>query len=370
MSVKQFMYPETAQLFAEKKYSYEDLRALMFDTVQDNLDGVDANAAEGKIRQFMMELFELTPETVNNKKIYRRAVKKHMEQFFEVIEDIIDDPLVQGWNNDPFFMEFVETRSINDGDVNEFYTKNEVRLSVHRVSGHNHDITVQNLGKGTSFSVKTNTYGIAVGMDLRIYLLGRRSFSELIDAIRKAFDQKIKGLIYEEVASIGAKLPVSSMFNKVVPTTSAGKDTFDTLLEDVSIANDNAEVFILATRSGSKQISKFNDVDWVPNTAKEELYKTGRLGYYEGTPIIEIPQQMIRSGSTLEKLVANDQVLVMPKGENKFIKFVDQGDATITQVMEAGARVDDTLSYQLERTFGVNAVVGKYFGNVKLTAGS
>lgn len=370
MTVKNFIYPETAALFDAKKYTYEDLNALMSDTVDGKLENVDSSMAEEKIRQFMFELFELTPETVNNKKIYRRALNKHIDQFFEVIEDVVDDKLVQGWSNDPFFMEFVETRNINDGDRNDFYVENEVRLTVHRVSGHNHDITVQNLGKGSTFSVKMNTYGIAVGMDLRIYLLGRRNFADLINAILKAFDQKIKELVYEQVSSIGTKLPVATMFNKVVPTTSAGKDVIDTLIEDVKSANGNVDVVILATHSGAKQIAKFNDVDWVPRTAKEELYKTGRLGYYEGTPIVEIPQQMIRSGTTLSKMIENDQVLIMPKGDNKFIKFVNGGNATITQVMQAGERVDDTLSYQLEQTFGVSAVVGKYFGNVKLTAGA
>lgn len=366
---KVFMNKRINTLFDAREWDYEDMRHLMTDTAL----GIQTEAkqeAEDRIRSFMLELFELTTETVTKKKNFRRAMRDHREEFFEVIEDTVADCLVQGWSSDPFFMQFVETRNIQDGDKNEFYTEQEVRLAVHRVAGDHHDFSVQRLGKGSKFSVGTVRYAAAVGADIRLYLLGRIDFTAMINAIYKAFDQKIKTDIYSEISSIGEKLPVSAMFNKAIPATSAGKEAFDQLVEDVAAANGNSSVFIIGSSMATKKLDKFRDVDWLSDDEKNEKYRSGRVGNYEGTPIIEVPQQLIRSGTTLNRLISADQLLVVPTNIDKFIKFVNEGDPYIYEYNERGDRMDDTMAFYYEQSFGVEVIIGKYFGNVKFTAGS
>ncbi len=370
---KVFLNPELKTIFDRHKdeYSYESMRNLMTDRLNNNLeDGVTNEKAEKAIRGFVMEVFGLTKDQLDSQKYMRRAIRHNSERFFEVMEDVLEDRLVQGWNNDPFFMQFVEQRNVADGDSLEFYTEEEVRLAVHRVSGDHHDFTVQRLGKGQKFTVDTVRYGAAVGTDIRQYLLGRVDFTKLVDAIYKAFDQKIKQDIYAELAAVGTKLPVPAMFNKAIPTTDEGKEVLDQLLEDVSVANGNAEVYIMGTSAATKKLEKFHKVDWLSEDEKSEKYRTGRVGFYEGHSVIEIPQQMIKSGDTLNRLIATDQLLVFPASMDKFIKFVNAGNPQIYEKRDIGDYEDDSMYWEYTQSFGAQVVVGKYFGNVKLTAGA
>ena len=76
-------------LFRSSKmgYEYEDMNALMRDSAMHRLEGVSAAEADAKIRELMFNLLELTPETVENKKMYRRAMARNKDKFFEVIEE-------------------------------------------------------------------------------------------------------------------------------------------------------------------------------------------------------------------------------------------------------------------------------------------
>lgn len=366
---KVFINENCEAFFSHKDYSYENVYNLMKDCVMDSFeDGVSKKEANEKIRSMMLEFFGLNEEKVKSPKLVNRAIRKHKEGFFEIIEDVVDDLLVQGWESDPFFMQWVETKNIADGDANEFYSEKETLLSVHEVAGDHHYISVQRLGNGETFSVKTKRYGIAVGTDLRLYLMGRVDFTKLINAMYSAFDRKIKTDIYAELTGIGTKLPVSSTFNKAMKITSANKSQIDELIEMVSAANDGSDVVIVGTSSAVKQLSNLTDVDWISSDAKNELYHTGRLGSYEGTSIVEIPQRLFREADgSLSKMINSNQILILPTGMDKFIKFVNVGDTMVYEIREQGAHMDDTMVIQNERSFGVSVIVGKYFGNITIT---
>ena len=67
-------------------------------------------------------------------------------------------------------------------------------------------------------------------------------------------------------------------------------------------------------------------------------------------------------------MIASDKLFVMPVGMDKFVKFVNAGDAEIIEVTEKGARQDDMMTFEYQQSFGVATVVGKYFGAIKITA--
>lgn len=366
---KKFINKDLNGLFQAKGYEYDDMCHLMKDVIFDRLPAeISKSEANDKIRDMMFSVLDLAPEDVNNKKLFNRAMKKNKEKLFEVIEDVVEDMLVQGWSENPFFMQFVDMKNMSDGDTNEFYTEQETYLAVAEVSGSNHDIMLQRLGEGETFTVKISHYGAAVGTDIQLFLTGRRDWTELVNAIYKAFDRKVKDTVYAEVIAVGDKLPVSSMFNKNIQLTTATKDQVDQLIEDVSAANDGADVVIMGTPSALRKLSALTDINWVSGNMKDEKYETGRLGFYEGTSLVEVPQRMLRKGDTLERMVATDILLVLPVGIDKFVKFVNVGDPEILEITEQGARVDNTMKFEYQQSFGVATVVGKYFGCIKIAA--
>lgn len=354
-------------VFETLDYSYDDMKDLMVDTAM-GVQEVSKKEAEEEIRNMMFSVLELKPSELENQKLFKRAMKKNKQRMFEVIEDVVDDMLAHGWSDDPFFMQYVEMKNLADGDRNEFWTEEEVTLAVADVSGSHHDVMIQRLGEGQSYSVKTSSYAAAVGTDIRLFLAGRKDWSELVNAIYKAFDKKIKDTVYSEVMNVGAKLPVASMFNKAIPLDEAHKEEFDQLLSDVSAANDNCEVIIMGTAVAIKKLGKLTDIEWVSDNMKDKLHETGKLGFYEGTSLVEIPQRLAKKGGTLEHMIDTDKLFVFPVSMDKFVKMVNVGDAEILEITEKGARMDDSMKFEYQQSFGIGTQIGKYFGAVKITA--
>lgn len=354
--------------FSALDYEYEDMKDLMVDTARGTIQNFSKKEAEEEIRKMMFSVLELDPANINNKKLFKRAMKKNKNRLFEVIEDVVEDMLVQGWGNDPFFMQFVETRNLADGDSYEFWTEDEVNLVVSKLSGDHHNVMIQRLGEGSAFQVKANVYGAAVGTDIRLFLAGRRDWTALINAIYTAIDRKIKDSIYEDVMTAGEKLPENSTFNLAIPLDATNKEKLDQLISDVSAANDNSEVIIMGTDTALKKLGKLTDVDWISSGMKESMYETGKLGYYEGTALVPIPQRLMRKGGTIERMVATDRLLILPAGIDKFVKMVNVGDAEIIEITEQGDRMDDSMKFEYQASIGIGVLIGKYFGAVKITA--
>lgn len=297
----------------------------------------------------------------STKKQRKRAMREHGRELFEVLEDVIDFKVETGFHENEFFNEFVEERNLARGDSQEFWTETDVILAISKVSGDHHDFILQTLGEGESYTVATSVYGAAVGTDIDLYLMGRRDWAALTDKIAEAFVIQLQNEMYAEVMNAGAKLPVNSQFNKTMAIEKATKDTFDTLIEDVSIANGNAEVYIMGTRTALKKLSAFADIDWVSEDQKKEMATMGRLGSYEGTTLIEIPQRF-ETNNVTKKLVDSKKLLIMAKTEDKFVKFVDVGDTEILETTEKGARMDDTMKYEVQREMGIYTQISRYFG--------
>lgn len=115
----------------------------------------DANKA---IRKVMYSILGVDENT--NRKELRRAIRRHKTDIFEVIEDTVENMIVTGWGDNPFFNQFVEIKSAAEGETNEFYTQDNVILTVSELSGNHHNLFRQRLGEGKSFNVKTSWYGV------------------------------------------------------------------------------------------------------------------------------------------------------------------------------------------------------------------
>jgi hypothetical protein len=161
-------------------------------------------------------------------------------------------------------------------------------------------------------------------------------------------------------------LPNAEQFNKAGALSAANKATFDQLIEDVQTANDGAEVVIMGTKTALKKITALADVDWASPEQKEAVTNTGRLGWYEGTTLIEIPQRF-KENDVTQKLVDNTKLLIMPRVENKFAKFLDGGETEI-EVTERGETMNDQQTYEVQREMGIGVITSIYFGCWTITA--
>lgn len=146
-------------LFENMNSNYEDFRHLMFDTAM-GVQKVEKTVADAKIREVFNEILGFACDYKPNKIELRRAIRKHKTEIFEVIEETVQNLLVSGWGENPFFNQFVEIKNFADGDTNSFWTEDDVILTVSEIAGGHHDLFRQRLGRGKSFSVKTSWYGV------------------------------------------------------------------------------------------------------------------------------------------------------------------------------------------------------------------
>lgn len=345
--------------------TFEGFKNLKYDLTHNNEiyndEGilVPQKIAENKLRKFTLDILGIDENS--SRRDINRAVKKYEDEFFELLEDDIDFKVDTGFRESEFFNQFVESRNIKRGDSQEFWTDDDIILSVSKVAGDHHDFTLQRLGSGKSYTVTTSVYGIAVGGDIELYLTGRLDWTKFTDACARAFVIKIQNEMFAEVMNAGNKLPVNAQFNKTMPIVAANKDVFDTLLEDVSMANGNVPLVIFGTRTALKKLNAFADIDWITEDQKKQVAEMGRLGSYEGTTLFEIPQRFAPNDVT-KKLVDSTKLLIMPQVENKFVKFVDVGEAEIHEIDGKAVKMDDTMKYEVQRAMGIGTQIGRYFG--------
>ena len=75
--------------FEALNYEYEDMKQLMVDTAL-GVQGVSKKEAEEAIRNMMFSVLELDPANLDNKKLFKRAMKNNKNRLFEVIEDVVN----------------------------------------------------------------------------------------------------------------------------------------------------------------------------------------------------------------------------------------------------------------------------------------
>ena len=357
-------------VFSAMGTSYDEVKNLMFDLYKGELsDGITKAEAENKIREVSLKIFGLTKDS--SKRDRKRAYAEFGRQFFDVIEEITDWTVSTGLKENEWFTALVNYKNIADGDENLFYNEHEeVILSVARMGKRHHDTMLQRLPEGSTYSVETDLYGAAVGADIDRYLIGQEDWTKLIDAITKAFIVMTQDLIFAEILAAPAKLPVQTGFVETGALAEGTRKKFNKMLQNVSVANDNADVVIMGTMVGLQELENLIKVDWISSNQKEAVASMGRLGNYGRYQLVEIPQRFAKNDVTRD--VYDDNVLwVFAAGDEKLVDMVDVGETLIDEITERGeanGRIDDIMKYEVQRELGVATRLGKYFGQWTITA--
>lgn len=197
-------------------------------------------------------------------------------------------------------------------------------------------------------------------------MAGRIDWATFVQKIYEAYDKMVNDMVYSAVMAAGDKVLPSSQFSKTGALSTATKDQFMTLIEDVQAAN-GTEVVIMGTKSALSKLNALEDVNWISNDMKEERHTTGRLGIFEGVRLVEIPQRFANN-DTSTKLVDNTKLLIMPVADNRFIKIYNEGDAQIKEVSDGTTNMDMTIEYEYQIKMGVATVINRKFGMWKITA--
>lgn len=356
-------------VFDEMKTSYEEVKNLMFDLYKNELDdGISKREAEDKLREVSLKIFGLTKDSSRRER--ERAYRDHARQYFDVIEEVTDWTVSTGLKENEWFNALVNYRNLKEGDTNLFVNEHEeVILSIARMGKRHHDTMLQRLPENTTYSVETDVYGAAVGADIDRYLIGQEDWTKLVDAITKAFVVKIQELIFAEILEAQKKLPAQSEFVQTGALNTTNRKKFNKILQNVSVANDNADVVIMGTMVALQELENLIDVKWVADSQKEDIAKMGRLGNYGRYTLVEIPQRFARNDVT-KSMYKDDTLFVFASGDNKLVDMVDVGETLIEEITERGtanSNIADIMKYEVQRELGVSTRIGRYFGSWTIT---
>ena len=144
--------------FENDNENFVHFSELLLDAARNEVKEFSAKDANKKI----VEKFRaaLGIEANDKPQAIKRAIKANKDLVFTLIEETIEEVLITGWAENPFFEQFVDSKNLALGDENDFYVEDDSILSVSKVSGNHHNMIRQRLGAGRHFSVPGEWYGI------------------------------------------------------------------------------------------------------------------------------------------------------------------------------------------------------------------
>lgn len=291
----------------------------------------------------------------------RRALRRNQALVFDIIEETIQNLLITGWGNDPFFQKYVDQRNLALGDKNEFYSEDDSILSVMKVSGNHHDIIRQRLGAGAVDSIATYWCAVKVYSEFERVVTGAEEFAKFVNKMYEAYDRYVKNALYD--AMVGYNTKLSSDFKK---TGSITAENLNALCDMVSTAT-GYPVMIMGTRTALSKVIGLQNSQYISEAMKDEHYRTGLLGMWEGKELVEIPQ-VFEKGKVGQYKIDNTLLWIMPITDLKFIKLVNEGDTQLRAITDKDTNMDMTYEQEIQTKLGVAVMLNSAFGVYDLDA--
>ena len=332
------------------------LRREIYDAESDRV--ITNSEANAKILDFSRQILGITD--VKDVKGVRRALRDNARDWFDIIEDTVDKVIEVGLQDSDWFNELVDRKTIAYGDRQDWVVEtDDALLSVAKAGTSHHDHILQRLHQYQTITIPTDLYVVKVGADINKYVLGDVQWDKFINAIAKAYENMIREQVYAELNKMVTALPAQFKGNGVI-----NKANFDLIIEKVSAANNGADVVIMGTKAALGKIATTAQItDYIANAQKDNLMNTGSIQLYEGTRLITLPNRF--KDAALSQLMFADDLYIMPVigDEGKFIKFIDEGDTLISEIMDRDSKyTSDIQTYEVQRRMGVGSILGRYFG--------
>ena len=355
-------------VFANHETDHETMTTIMtdlalgreiYDSEGKPVSKADANK---KVLDFSLELLGID----NNKDIksIKRGWKNHSTEWFQVIEDTVDNVIEVGLQESEWFEDLVERKNLNYYDRQDFYIDTDSILAVSKAGNSHHTHPLQRLGRGTTVSLTPELYTVKVGADINKYITGQEDWARLVNAIAIAFMKKIQLEVFGAIDTAATLLPVQGTgFVNTGTLSPATKAAFDTIISNVSDANGNCEVVIMGTKAALQKLNDLGNVNWISNLAKDSVYNIGRMGLYEGNRLVEINNRFADKTLTT-KVFKDNKLLIIPVigDAGKFVKVIDEGYTEIEHTERDEKYSSDLMSMEVQRWFGVGVVIGHQFG--------
>lgn len=299
----------------------------------------------------------------------RQAWRAHGIEVNSIVENILIDRMNSGWNpSNAAFMNLVEDKNIALGDENEFFVESKGLLTVSKWAGNHHDVVRQKVTPGRSFRVDTSTYTIKVYTDYVLFMTGKIDFAGLIDRMYQSMEQFRYSSLFEAFKGMDTVLPTDMILTTAI-TTATTTDIIAHIDLVKSVAG-VSEVLLTGTTGAINKLQATVPYDIYSESMKEELNKTGKIGYWMGNECLALERVNI-PGTRQSVFDSSDdnKILILPKSATfKPIKRVNEGDVEYVERGREGELQDRTVEGQLNFWEGIGVVVDELFGEIIATS--
>lgn len=308
---------------------------------------------DAMIRQEMLEVLGMKQYDAMS---FRKAMRNPMinVKVFEIIENVITEGIIKGTYKNAFFDQFVETKTIDAGDTNEFYVEPRHQLVVAEFSGSHFDLKRQRIDVGQSFSVEMRDFGIKVYEYLERVLASRCDFVTLVNLLQEAVDRKLREISYTTFQALLKRLPSTW-------TLSGSYDEQEILELCAHIEADAGEVTFVGTKIALNKLQGKTNLP-ASDAMKNERNQKGYVSLWNGYRCIELEQ--VHKQGTFDFLMANDEIYLIA-GETKPVKMA----ITSGFINETSGYQNHDMSMEYTYTFqaGVSVILDKAIGKITLT---
>lgn len=293
-----------------------------------------------------------------------KSLRRNKVAIFEIIEELVSAIVQEGLTGSAFWDEYVDYRNMRDGDLNEFTAEDASTFVVAEVANGNATPRRQRLGKAEKVSIKTTVHNIRMYEHFSRFMAGRIDWTKLCDKVAEAFQKEIWNDIYVAFSGITAKDVIGGdPDGKYIVT--AGSYSDDTLIDIIAHveAATGKKAVVFGTQAALKKLNGTALAN-ASEKAKEDLYNQGYFGKFYGTDVFKLNQMHIPG---TDNFLLEDDVIHVLAGDDKFIKFVDEGE-TIIDDRDWTENSDSTLEYRMSQKFGAAVLFSsKGYGKYKFS---
>jgi hypothetical protein len=178
-------------------------------------------------------------------------------------------------------------------------------------------------------------------------------WNKLVEKAQQGYDTKLKDDIYAAIKGSITYLP--AVFKQ---TGSFSAVNLQSLVNHTSSANGNSDVVIAGTATALGNVYGTADITW-SDTMKDEFNKTGKVAFWRGKPLIEIPQHHVIN--TFDFAIDDTQLFVLPSGTRP-IQVVEEGQAIVQENADGQGTLDMSIDYTMLKEYGVSCVFNRLYG--------
>jgi hypothetical protein len=281
--------------------------------------------------------------------------RENKYKVFSIIEEVLDTVLGVVITNQ--FDNFAEVKNVAIGERPSFRVDDPSLFRIARIAGGTNDLRRQKI-LNRRFEVETDYFGAKLYAELEQFQAGMVDFTKMVNTLSLSFAHDLGNRIYEAIAQSYTSL--NQVYNGGGEGTYNEDVLFD-LIQHVE-AKSGKKAVVYGTRKALRKVSK-DLVATGSDAMKDKMNQVGYIGTVGGTDLVMLPQA--HKVGTDEFFVDDNMLIVLPASE-KLVKIVVEGEATMLETADAGARNDQQMEYQIQKKFGVGVMQSAIYGMYKI----